>query len=76
MTDRAVSLLINKLNDMSPSITEQIEILNQSIVNGWQGVFPLKDQKQPVKPTYYQKPSKADELNAFYNMAANWSESE
>jgi len=76
MTDRAVSLLISKLNDMSPLITDQVEILNQSIVNGWQGVFPLKDQKPPAKPTYYQKPSKADELNDFYNMAANWAESE
>ena len=76
MTDRAVELLIDKLEGMTPSITEQIEILNQSIVNGWQGVFPLKDQKQSAKPTYYQKPSKADELNDFYNMAANWAESE
>lgn len=76
MTDRAVELLINKLEGMTPSITEQIEILNQSIVNGWQGVFPLKDQKQSAKPTYYQKPSKAEELNDFYNMAANWAESE
>lgn len=77
MTDRAVELLINKLEGMTPSITEQIEILNQSIVNGWQGIFPLKEQKQSAKLTYsYQKPSKADELNDFYNMAANWAESE
>ena len=76
MTDRAVTLLINKLNDMSPIVAEQIEILNQSIVNGWQGIFPLKDQKQPAKPTYYQKPTKADELNEFYKFAADWAESE
>ena len=76
MTDRAVTLLINKLNDMSPIVAEQIEILNQSIVNGWQGIFPLKDQKQISKPTYYQKPTKADELNEFYKFAADWAESE
>lgn len=76
MTDRAVELLINKLEGMTPSITEQIEILNQSIVNGWQGVFPLKDQKQSAKPTYYQKPSKADELEQSWNMMAAWAESE
>jgi hypothetical protein len=40
MTDHAVKLLINKLNGMTSYIPEQIEIINQSIVNGWQGVFP------------------------------------
>lgn len=29
---------------MSGSIQEQIEILNQSILNGWQGIFPLKNE--------------------------------
>ena len=76
MTDRAVELLIDKLEGMTPSITEQIEILNQSIVNGWQGVFPLKDQKQSAKPTYYQKPSKAEELEQSWTMMAAWAESE
>ena len=42
MTDRAVELLINKLNGMTSDVQEQIEILNQSIMNGWQGIFPLK----------------------------------
>lgn len=42
MTDRAVELLINKLNGMTFDVQGQIEILNQSIMNGWQGVFPLK----------------------------------
>ena len=46
MTKRAVELMINKLASMTPSIPEQIEIINQSIMNGWQGVFPLKDTQQ------------------------------
>ncbi len=46
MTKRAVELMINKLASMTPSISEQIEIINQSIMNGWQGVFPLKDTPQ------------------------------
>lgn len=71
MTDRAVELLIGKLNGMSESIPEQIEILNQSIMNGWQGVFPLKD-KQPVKQSNYHKQTKAEELDEFYHMAADW----
>jgi predicted phage replisome organizer len=42
MTDHAVDLLIKKLNGMTTDVSEQIEILNQSIINGWQGIFPLK----------------------------------
>lgn len=75
MTDRAVELLIKKLNDMTPMIDEQIEIINQSIVNGWQGVFPLKDDRpQPVRKTGYQKQTRADELDDFYAMAAEFGE--
>lgn len=75
MTDHAVGLLISKLNGMTSYIPEQIEIINQSIVNGWQGVFPLKDeQAQVVKKNGYQKQTKADELNDFYAMAAQFGE--
>ena len=42
MSDRAITLLLGKLNKMSNSVQEKIEILNQSILNGWQGIFPLK----------------------------------
>ena len=45
MTDRAKELLLSNLSKMASTEQEQIAILNQSIVNGWQGVFPLK-QKQ------------------------------
>lgn len=71
MTDHAVSLMVNKLNSMTLDISEQIEIINQSIMNGWQGIFPLKEQ-QTVKRSVYQKQTKADELNEFYKMTAEW----
>lgn len=73
MTDHAVKLLLTKLNGMTQYIPEQIEILNQSIVNGWQGIFPLKENKE-VK-VGYRKQTKAEELDDFYKMAAEWSES-
>ena len=73
MTDHAVKLLLTKLNGMTQYIPEQIEILNQSIVNGWQGIFPLKEN-QEVK-VGYRKQTKAEELDDFYKMAAEWSES-
>ena len=75
MTDHAVSLLINKLNGMTTYIPEQVEIINQSIMNGWQGVFPLKnEQAQPVRNTGYHKQTKAEELDQFYAMAAQFGE--
>ena len=75
MTDHAVDLLINKLNGMSSYIPEQIEIINQSIVNGWQGVFPLKNEHaQAIRNTGYHKQTKAEELDDFYAMAAQFGE--
>lgn len=41
MTERAKELMLSKLSKMARTEHEQIAILNQSIVNGWQGIFPL-----------------------------------
>jgi hypothetical protein len=49
MTEKAVELLIEKLNKLASDDETKIAILNQSIVNGWQGIFPLKDEKSPGK---------------------------
>ena len=42
MTAHALQLLIGKLSKMARTDEEKIEILNQSILNGWQGVYPLE----------------------------------
>jgi len=42
MTERAEELLIMKLDKLANNEAEQIEILEQSIMNSWQGVFPLR----------------------------------
>ena len=54
MSDRAITLLLGKLNKMSNSVQEQIEILNQSILNGWQGIFPLKSDSGTGKKASFQ----------------------
>ena len=54
MSDRAITLLLGKLNKMSNSVQEQIEILNQSILNGWQGIFPLKNDSGLGKKASFQ----------------------
>ena len=46
MTDYAVELMVKKLYEMTKGdIWMSIEILEQSIMNGWQGIFPLKENK-------------------------------
>ena len=71
LTDRAVDLMLTNLAIMSKDPAEQIQILNQSIMNSWKGLFPLKQDQQ--KKT---KNKAAEELDAFYKMAAGWAESE
>jgi predicted phage replisome organizer len=44
LTTRGLELMIKKLYNLSTNITEQIEILNNSIMNNWQGIFPLKKE--------------------------------
>lgn len=58
MTDRAVELLISNLEKLAPGDTDtKIAILNQSIVNGWKGVFALKEaklgQQKKVRPNRF-----------------------
>jgi len=50
MTEYAVKLLIGKLEKLSREELEQIEIMNQSIMSSWLGVFPLKDKFSTKDP--------------------------
>lgn len=51
MTDRAKQLAIGKLRELSgEDPAEMIRILEQSIANSWQGLFPLRDAQQAQKP--------------------------
>lgn len=74
MSERAVSLLLGKLNKMSGSIQEQIEILNQSILNGWQGIFPLKNESGNRVVEQIPSYTKKNKFNSFpqrkYDMEA------
>ena len=53
MTDKGIKLLMEELNKLSSDVNEQIEILNQSIVNGWTRIFPLKKQNSRTKGNKY-----------------------
>lgn len=45
MTDKAITIMVNSLDKMTDDNNEKIAILEQSIMNGWKGVFPL-DKRQ------------------------------
>ena len=49
LTDRALKTLLNKLDNIANNDLEKVEILENSIMNCWQGVFELKNKKVPTK---------------------------
>ena len=52
MTDRAITLMLSKLNKMTNDNDEKIQILEQSIMNGWKSVYPLKKDKKQGKQSF------------------------
>ena len=48
MTDRALKMLLNELDKLESTDERKIKVLEQSILNCWQSVFPLKDEKGGV----------------------------
>lgn len=43
MTEYAINLMLKQLRKLSVDKNEQIKILEQSIMNGWRGIFALKE---------------------------------
>jgi DNA replication protein DnaD len=43
MTDRARTMMLEELNKLADTDEKKIAILEQSILNNWKGVFPLKE---------------------------------
>jgi hypothetical protein len=44
MTDRALTMLINKVNELEPySLENQKKLLETAIMNNWKSVYPLRD---------------------------------
>ena len=48
MTTHALELLIKKLDRFANDDNTKIEILNESIMNGWNGIFPLNNNSTPI----------------------------
>ena len=45
MTDRALQMLIKKVNELEPNSTDnQKQILETAIMNNWKSVYPLRKE--------------------------------
>lgn len=59
MTDKARTMMLNNLNKLSNGDNQRaIEILNQSTMNCWKGLFPLKEDKKAVETPKSNTPNK------------------
>lgn len=65
MTNKALELIIAKLNKLGETDKERVAIINQSIERGWAGVFSLKDE-EPQSKGYQPDPRK------LYNMPESY----
>lgn len=51
LTDQAKALALRKLDSLAMDRYTKIEIVNQSILNSWQGLFPVKKPAEIPKPS-------------------------
>jgi len=61
LTERAVTLLLNKLDTLASTDDLKIKLLENATLSNWKSVYPLKEEKQQQK----QKPNK------FHNFIQN-----
>ena len=67
LTDRAVSMAIKKLHELSNGSRDKaIAILNQSTFNSWQGLFALKDEQRAAGTNQSQGETLNDVLRRRY----------
>ena len=71
MTEYALKLMLKKLDEFGNTYDTKIDILNQSITNNWQSIFPLKDgntkqEKQPKKKYDQNGYESEEELMAMF----------
>lgn len=64
MTDRALNMLIKKVNDLEPlDIERQKQLLETAIMNNWKSVYPIRESAKP-KETQSEYDNFMDQLAA------------
>lgn len=72
LTDYALTLLTKRLDKMADSADTKIDILNQSIVNGWQDVYELKNQTRKEDRTNAEYVRHDQRDNETYERGVGW----
>lgn len=67
LTNYGMQLIISKLNTYTNDVKTQIDIINQSIERGWQGVFPLSNDSR------HQETSNKMTIEEIQRLEAEWS---
>lgn len=54
LTERAEKMILDRLSELATNEYQQIEIINQSTINSWQNVYPLKvdSKRKDIVPEY------------------------
>ena len=58
MTDYAIELMLKKLNTLADNDDDRIKILEQSVFNGWKGIFPLDSMNNKRNADSGAKPTR------------------
>ena len=73
MTDRALTMLINKVESLEPlSIDRQKKLLENAIMNNWKSVYPLNSENTKrieTRPQQSQYQNQMDVLKRMYDEA-------
>ena len=46
ITNRGLELAFKKLDELARTVADKVAIVDQSVMNSWQGIFPLKDNQR------------------------------
>lgn len=66
MTNRALEMLIEKVNALEPeSVERKIELLNNAVLHNWQSVYPLKDDSSSERTDKHGSPPLRSKFNNY-----------
>lgn len=67
LTNKALELSISKIHKLAPGdIEKQKEIVNQSVMNSWKGLFPLREDKKKQANNFNQRTYSQEDFNEMY----------
>jgi len=71
LTDRAIALAISTLDKLRAEGYEPGAVLDQSVLNGWQGLFAIREERRNTTPQGQQQRAKFAALSKQGQATAN-----